>query len=48
MPGALDLGDVFAYLRERLPRTAIITNGAGNYIAWRHRSLQFSVYHPPP
>src|SRR5262249_1315170 len=44
MPGALDLGDVFAYLRERLPRDAIITNGAGNYTAWCHRFLQFSVY----
>src|SRR6185436_20139640 len=44
MPGALDLGEVFAYLRERLPPTAIITNGAGNYTAWCHRFLQFSVY----
>ncbi len=42
--GALDLGAVFAYLRERLPRDAIITNGAGNYTAWCHRFLQFSVY----
>jgi acetolactate synthase I/II/III large subunit len=44
MPGALDLGDVFAYLRERLPPDAIITNGAGNYTAWCHRFWQFSVY----
>ncbi len=29
MPGALDLGEVFAYLRERLPPDAIITNGGG-------------------
>jgi acetolactate synthase I/II/III large subunit len=41
---ALDLGAVFAYLRERLPRDTIITNGAGNYTAWCHRFLQFSVY----
>jgi acetolactate synthase I/II/III large subunit len=44
MPGTLDLGEVFAHLRERLPRDAIITNGAGNYTAWCHRFLQFSVY----
>jgi acetolactate synthase I/II/III large subunit len=41
---ALDLGAVFGYLRERLPQDAIITNGAGNYTAWCHRFLQFSVY----
>ena len=39
-----DLGAVFAYLRERLPHDAIITNGAGNYTAWCHRFLQFSAY----
>jgi acetolactate synthase-1/2/3 large subunit len=44
MPGALDLGEVFAYLRERLPPDAIVTNGAGNYTAWCHRFLQFSAY----
>jgi acetolactate synthase-1/2/3 large subunit len=44
MPGALDLGDVFAYLRQRLPPDAIVTNGAGNYTAWCHRFWQFSVY----
>jgi acetolactate synthase I/II/III large subunit len=42
--GALDLGAVFAYLRQRLPSDAIVTNGAGNYTAWCHRFLQFSVY----
>jgi acetolactate synthase-1/2/3 large subunit len=42
--GAIDLGKVFAYLRERLPRDAIITNGAGNYTAWCHHYLQFSAY----
>jgi acetolactate synthase I/II/III large subunit len=44
MPGPLDLGAVFAHLRERLPRDTIITNGAGNYTAWCHRFLQFSTY----
>ena len=44
MPGALDLGEVFAFLRQRLPPDAIITNGAGNYTAWCHRFLQFQNY----
>ena len=44
MPGLLDLEEVFAHLRERLPRDTIITNGAGNYSAWCHRFLQFSSH----
>jgi acetolactate synthase-1/2/3 large subunit len=43
-PGALDLGDVMAYLRERLPEDAILTNGAGNFSVWAHRFYQFSRY----
>jgi acetolactate synthase-1/2/3 large subunit len=35
-PGALDLGDCVAHLRERIP-DAIITNGAGNFTIWVHR-----------
>ncbi len=38
----LDLGSVFAHLREALPADAIITNGAGNYTAWVHRYLPFT------
>jgi acetolactate synthase-1/2/3 large subunit len=44
VPGALNLGEVLAYLGERLPHDAIITNGAGNYTAWCHRFYQFSAY----
>jgi acetolactate synthase-1/2/3 large subunit len=44
LPGDLDLGDVMAYLRERLPRDAILTNGAGNFSVWAHRFYQFSQY----
>ncbi|MDX6465377.1 MAG: acetolactate synthase large subunit [Gaiellaceae bacterium] len=36
MPGALDLGDCVAHLRERMP-DAIVTNGAGNFSVWAHR-----------
>jgi len=40
----LDLGEVVAYLRERLPRDAIVTNGAGNFTLWLHRFYQYSTY----
>ncbi len=43
-PGALDLGDVVAHLRERLPADAILTNGAGNYSVWAHRFYSFRRY----
>jgi acetolactate synthase I/II/III large subunit len=43
-PGALDLGDVMAHLRERLPPDAIVTNGAGNYTVWVHRFYVFRRY----
>jgi acetolactate synthase-1/2/3 large subunit len=41
MPGSLDLGEVMAYLRERLPADSIVSNGAGNYAAWVHRFYQY-------
>lgn len=43
-PGELDLGDVLAYLRERLPSDAILANGAGNFSTWCHRYYQFRRY----
>ena len=36
-PGAVNLGEIVASLRELLPAEAIISNGAGNYTAWIHR-----------
>jgi acetolactate synthase I/II/III large subunit len=39
--GALDLGRVVAWLRDRLPDDAIVCNGAGNYSAWVHRYYRF-------
>jgi acetolactate synthase I/II/III large subunit len=41
---ALDLGDVLAHLRERLPPDAILTNGAGNFTVWAHRFYPFRRY----
>jgi acetolactate synthase-1/2/3 large subunit len=40
-PGELDLGDVIAELRRRLPPDAVLTNGAGNYSVWMHRFYTF-------
>ncbi|MDD2733728.1 MAG: thiamine pyrophosphate-binding protein [Desulfuromonadaceae bacterium] len=42
--GCLDLGKIMAFLRERVPSTAIITNGAGNYSSWLHRFYQYSEF----
>jgi acetolactate synthase-1/2/3 large subunit len=36
-PGEMQLGEVVAFLRKRLPPESILTNGAGNYTAWLHR-----------
>ncbi len=37
MGSAVDMGLVMKMLTERLPKDAIITNGAGNYSGWVHR-----------
>jgi acetolactate synthase-1/2/3 large subunit len=44
MPGEVDLGEVVAQLRERLPRDTIVTNGAGNFSVWVHRFWRYHVY----
>jgi acetolactate synthase-1/2/3 large subunit len=36
-PGAVNLGEIMVWLRENLPRDAIVTLGAGNFSAWVHR-----------
>jgi len=41
MPGSLDLWQVIATLRERLPEDAILANGAGNYATWLHRLYRY-------
>jgi len=43
-PGALQLAQVVAYLRQVLPADAILTNGAGNYAQWLHRFYQYRRY----
>lgn len=41
IPGPLQMGDIMAWLRQRLPADAILTNGAGNYATWSHRFYQY-------
>jgi acetolactate synthase I/II/III large subunit len=44
LPGDLQLGDVIAHLRDRLPDDAVLTNGAGNFTVWCHRFYEFHRY----
>jgi acetolactate synthase I/II/III large subunit len=39
--GALDLGQVMTWLRDRLPDDAIVTSDAGNFSGWPNRFLQY-------
>ncbi|HET6469531.1 MAG TPA: thiamine pyrophosphate-binding protein, partial [Geminicoccaceae bacterium] len=41
VPGALQMGEIMGWLRERLPEDAIMTNGAGNYAVWLTRFHRF-------
>jgi acetolactate synthase I/II/III large subunit len=40
----VDMGEVMAWLRKRLPEDATITNGAGNFSVWAHRFYEFRRY----
>jgi acetolactate synthase I/II/III large subunit len=40
-PGALQLAEVMVWLREHLPKDAIVTNGAGNYAVWVNGYYQY-------
>jgi acetolactate synthase-1/2/3 large subunit len=44
VPGAVNLGQALAELRERLPEDTVLTNGAGNYTLWCHRFWRFSAF----
>jgi acetolactate synthase I/II/III large subunit len=44
LPGTLDMVAVMAYLRDRLPDDAVLTNGAGNFSVWAHRFYEFRRY----
>jgi acetolactate synthase I/II/III large subunit len=44
LPGDVDLGEVLAFLRARLPADAVLACGAGNFTVWVHRFFEFSRY----
>jgi acetolactate synthase-1/2/3 large subunit len=44
LPGDFQYGQVVAWLRERLPKDAIVCNGAGNYAGWLHRYHRFHSF----
>ncbi|HEX7271820.1 MAG TPA: thiamine pyrophosphate-dependent enzyme, partial [Casimicrobiaceae bacterium] len=41
MPGAVDLWQAVAVMRESLPEDAILASGAGNYTSWLHRLYRY-------
>ncbi len=41
IPGALQMGEIMAYLNETLPPDTIVANGAGNYSTWPNRFYQY-------
>ncbi len=43
-PGDVQLSEIVAALRERLPDDAIVCNGAGNYAVWVHRFWEYRGY----
>ena len=44
LPGAFQYGKIVTWLRDRLPKDAIICNGAGNYAGWLHRHHRFHTF----
>ncbi|MEO1109292.1 MAG: thiamine pyrophosphate-binding protein [Pseudomonadota bacterium] len=41
LPSPVDMGKVSAYLRDRLPDDAILTNGAGNFTVWPNKFFKY-------
>ena len=44
MEGPVDLGEIMAFLRGRLPPDTVQTCGAGNFTVWAHRFAEFSQF----
>ena len=43
-PGQLNMSEVVAWLRGRLPEGSIVTNGAGNFSGWPQRFHQYTGF----
>ena len=44
VPGAVNMGEIVASMRAKLPADAVITNGAGNFSVWVHRYSRYRRY----
>jgi acetolactate synthase-1/2/3 large subunit len=44
VPGEVNMSEVIHILRKKLPRDAIITNGAGNFSLWAHRFYRYGGF----
>ena len=44
VPGAVQMGEIAAWLDANLPEDAILTNGAGNYTVWLHRFFRYRTF----
>lgn len=44
LPGNVQYGQIVTWLRDRLPKDAIVCNGAGNYAGWIHRHHRFHAF----
>jgi acetolactate synthase-1/2/3 large subunit len=44
VPGPVNMGEIVAALRARLPADAFICNGAGNFSIWVHRYYRYRHY----
>jgi acetolactate synthase-1/2/3 large subunit len=43
-PGALQLAEIVAALRDQLPRDTIVANGGGNFAGWVHRFWRYREF----
>ncbi|WP_159948410.1 thiamine pyrophosphate-binding protein [Rhizobium sp. 18065] len=43
-PGPVQMGAIMDWIEENTPKTAIFTNGAGNYATWLHRFHRFQAF----
>jgi acetolactate synthase-1/2/3 large subunit len=44
VPGRVNMSEVMQFLRNRIPRDSIITNGAGNFSLWAHRFYHYGAF----
>lgn len=44
VPGAVNVGEIMVWLRDRLSPDDIVCNGAGNFAAWIHRFYRFRKF----